>query len=72
MLPDQGAEEEKERGLRSAEANVAKADNDQAEKNMTTKIQKIQEKRMKSRWIQKNLTSSHIVHSYIRIHPTLD
>jgi hypothetical protein len=32
MLPDRGAEEEKERGLRSAEANVAKADNDQAVK----------------------------------------
>jgi hypothetical protein len=32
MLPDQGAEEEKERGLRSAEANMAKADNDQAVK----------------------------------------
>jgi hypothetical protein len=32
MLPDRGAEEEKERGLRSVEANVAKADNDQAVK----------------------------------------
>jgi hypothetical protein len=32
MLPDRGAEEEKERGLRSVEANMAKADNDQAVK----------------------------------------
>jgi hypothetical protein len=43
MLLDRGAEEEKERGLQSAEANVAKVDNDHDDQ-----IQKIQEKRMKS------------------------